>query len=161
MPIKDKSQYPDNWDELRAQVLKRANNCCEICGVPNYSLVARSNNGTKNNKGESTKKPVFQFIDQITDMPSLEKDGVYDADTGELLFISEFGGTIPTNPNGLTKIILTVAHLDQNTHNNDLGNLKALCQYHHLKHDRETNISKSKATRTNKKQVLNLFESER
>ena len=35
MPI-DYRKYPKNWEELRAEVLKRANNCCELCGAHNY-----------------------------------------------------------------------------------------------------------------------------
>lgn len=35
MPI-DYKKYPPNWKELRRQVLERAENKCEFCGVPNY-----------------------------------------------------------------------------------------------------------------------------
>lgn len=46
MPIKpeNKNRYPSNWKEIRADILKRANNCCEFCGVENYSVRA---NGSK------------------------------------------------------------------------------------------------------------------
>ena len=39
MPIKKelKHLYPKNWKEIRANILKRANNCCEFCGVPDHS----------------------------------------------------------------------------------------------------------------------------
>lgn len=35
MPIRpeNKSRYPANWQEIRASILKRANNRCEFCGV--------------------------------------------------------------------------------------------------------------------------------
>ncbi|WP_114752335.1 hypothetical protein [Pleomorphovibrio marinus] len=48
MPI-DYSKYPDNWKtEIRPRVLERAGNCCEFCGVKNYSIVYRekTKNGT-------------------------------------------------------------------------------------------------------------------
>ena len=33
MPI-DYKKYPKNWkSEIRPSILKRANNCCEFCGV--------------------------------------------------------------------------------------------------------------------------------
>ena len=37
MPI-NYSRYPKNWNDLRKQVLERANHCCEECGIPNYSI---------------------------------------------------------------------------------------------------------------------------
>jgi len=40
MPIKpeNKARYPKNWKEIRAQILQRAGNRCEFCGVENYSM---------------------------------------------------------------------------------------------------------------------------
>lgn len=39
MPIKpeNKSRYPKNWKQIRAQILERANNRCEFCGVENHT----------------------------------------------------------------------------------------------------------------------------
>ena len=34
MPI-DYRDYPGNWQEIRAKVLERAGNCCELCGAKN------------------------------------------------------------------------------------------------------------------------------
>jgi 5-methylcytosine-specific restriction endonuclease McrA len=39
-----------------------------------------------------------------------------------------------------SKVILTVAHIDQNKNNNKYSNLAALCQRCHLNHDREHHI---------------------
>lgn len=38
MPIKpeNKSRYPDNWKQIRVEILKRAKHCCEFCGAENY-----------------------------------------------------------------------------------------------------------------------------
>lgn len=43
MPIKPerKKLYPKNWKEIRAKILKRAGNKCELCGVPNGDGVRR------------------------------------------------------------------------------------------------------------------------
>ena len=48
MPIKPELRhlYPRNWKEIRQQILKRANNRCEFCGVKNYSFVVKA--GTEN-----------------------------------------------------------------------------------------------------------------
>jgi hypothetical protein len=43
MPI-DYRKYPENWkNEIRPRILKRANNCCEFCGVENGIMVFRDN----------------------------------------------------------------------------------------------------------------------
>lgn len=40
MPIKpeNKARYPANWKAIRADILKRAHNKCEFCGVENYTV---------------------------------------------------------------------------------------------------------------------------
>ncbi len=39
MPIKpeNRGRYPKDWKEIRAAILKRANNRCEFCGVKNHT----------------------------------------------------------------------------------------------------------------------------
>lgn len=44
-------------------------------------------------------------------------------------------------------IVLTVAHLDHNPHNNHLRNLKVLCQRCHLAYDRSHHLSTRRANR--------------
>ena len=42
MPIKpeNKARYPENWStEIVPRIRKRSRNCCENCGLPNYSWV--------------------------------------------------------------------------------------------------------------------------
>lgn len=44
MPINYK-EYPENWlTEIRPAILERAKNCCEFCGIENYTI---KENGTK------------------------------------------------------------------------------------------------------------------
>lgn len=40
MPIKpeNKNRYPKEWKAIRADILKRANNKCEFCGIENYTV---------------------------------------------------------------------------------------------------------------------------
>jgi hypothetical protein len=47
---------------------------------------------------------------------------------------------------GTTKIVLTIAHLDQHPENNAPNNLAALCQRCHLNHDRPFHIVNRKRT---------------
>ena len=53
-----------------------------------------------------------------------------------------------------SKVILTVAHLDQDKKNNRFKNLKALCQRCHLKHDLPHHIFNRKYGRNYKKNQL-------
>lgn len=49
MPIKkeNKEKYPTNWKDIRKKILGRSNNCCEFCGIPNYSLIPGNPKGSK------------------------------------------------------------------------------------------------------------------
>ena len=44
MPIRpeNKARYPGNWPEIRASILARSGNRCELCGVENYSANPRT-----------------------------------------------------------------------------------------------------------------------
>jgi len=111
MPI-DYKKYPKNWkSEIRPSILKRANNCCEDCGVKNYDLGFRASDG--------------KFYNENFILQQLELHG-----------IDMFDELIPSNAKRF-KIILTIAHLDHDVSNNNLSNLKALCQKCHLNHDKE------------------------
>ena len=46
MPIKpeNKKRYPVNWKDIRKDILKRADNKCEFCGIENYAI---RENGSK------------------------------------------------------------------------------------------------------------------
>jgi len=121
VPI-DYSRYPDNWQELRAQVLADAQGKCERCGVANYAEGARDIKGVWHNEHD---------IDRLN------------SDVGYYLFDGEYPKII--------KIILTVAHLDHDIKNNERSNLAALCQRCHFSHDRQDNAEKRKATAQAKK----------
>lgn len=84
MPF-DRSKYPTNWKAFSHEIRNgRAGGKCEECGVENYAVGARDRFG------------VFHFEDSIHCLNS------YD---GEYLFGDEFDWK-------MTKIVLTVAHLD-------------------------------------------------
>lgn len=55
------------------------------------------------------------------------------------------------------KVVLTVAHLDQDIKNNSFFNLAALCQRCHLNHDRATNIRNRKYGKNHKQNQLSIF----
>lgn len=41
----DKSKYPKDWAKIRAAILQRANNRCELCGVENHAFGYRDADG--------------------------------------------------------------------------------------------------------------------
>lgn len=47
MPIKPENRalYPSNWREIRASILERAGNLCEVCGVENHAWGHRDEEG--------------------------------------------------------------------------------------------------------------------
>ena len=122
MPM-DRSKYPANWNEISRAIRERAGNRCEWpgCGVRNHAVGSRDRFG------------VWHDEDDIHALNSA---------VGESLF-----GDFPA----MIRIVLTVAHMDHDTTNNDPSNLKALCQKHHLNHDREHHMRNAAETRRRKK----------
>lgn len=106
MPIRpeNKNRYPKNWKQIRAQILERARNRCEWCGLENHIFGIR------------------------------RKDGIFDELQGMELEAAHIDGI------RVTKIVLTIAHIDHIPENNDPTNLAALCQKCHLGHDMEQHI---------------------
>lgn len=47
MPIlpENRHKYPDNWKEIRAEILNRAKDACEFCGLRNHIKGIRDSDG--------------------------------------------------------------------------------------------------------------------
>lgn len=56
------------------------------------------------------------------------------------------------------KIVLTVAHLDHDTWNSRLSNLKAMCNRCHLRYDCALHVAHARAKRRSKRAVGDLFQ---
>jgi 5-methylcytosine-specific restriction endonuclease McrA len=114
MPIKpeNKHRYPENWAEIRANILKRAGDRCEFCGIPNHEKGYRDKEG--------------KWYSEETVAAELAAGSDLLGDGGLLRF---------TVSKKVIKIVLTVAHLDHTPENNEPGNLRALCQRCHNKYD--------------------------
>ena len=131
--------YPSNWKtEIVPQVKARDNNCCAFCGVKNYSVGYRQ--GSK-------------FI------PTAGNEWHDKAGNGELSY--KEARELVTHCNefaddNLIVIVLTVAHLNHDINDNDLSNLKALCQKCHLDYDKEHHKINSRQTLKNKKGIVEL-----
>lgn len=123
--------YPDNWKtEIRPSILERDNHSCVICGVPNYAIGFRDNNGNFQ-PYEIPAGLTFEISRDIAKGCGLR----------------------------LIKIVLTIAHLDHDVKNNDYKNLAAMCQLHHITHDKEQHARNARATIAAKKNQALLFNS--
>lgn len=121
MPI-DYSLYPPNWfSELRPAVLKRAGHACENCQAKEYDVV-RWNSKTEAYESYQAETPTT-YRQAVALWVELKASHFYD---------------------DWTIIKLAIAHIDHDIGNNDLSNLKALCNRCHLAHDRYDNARRKK-----------------
>lgn len=131
MPIDYKDYHP-KWTLIVRLIKKRAKDKCEWCGLKNYRIIRRLKNGDF----ESPKYMDWQEIKWM------RKSGYSFSQAIKKL--------------GLTKVILTTAHLDHDKTNNRFSNLASLCQRCHLKHDLPHHINNRKYGRDWKKYQLSL-----
>lgn len=112
MPIKaeNRAKYPADWKAIRASVLERAENMCELCFVPNGSLAWRDRHGEAFPYTQSAKEAGFKAI----------------------------------------RIVLTIAHINQDPTDNRPVNLRALCQRCHNLIDLPYRTLNAAATRASK-----------
>lgn len=139
MPIRPelKQFYGEHWKTVtRPLVLARANNCCELCGVPNKTWVLRA-------CGWWIKRPELWFTkDVITGLwhpPSLPAN----------LTIHGFPLMICRE----VMICLTVMHLNHISGDDRDENLKSACQWCHLNYDKEHH-HETRATRKDDQRPL-------
>jgi hypothetical protein len=131
MPMQ-RDKYPRNWKQISQRIrFDRAGNKCEQCGVANGSIIMRS--------GDDPSRYLV-----------LNDEGVYCTPSGDWIKMSEIPSEYADSKD--IRVVLTVAHLDHNTSNNDEGNLKALCQRCHLLHDLPLHIANRKRTMLDRKQ---------
>lgn len=99
----DYKNYPIDWhSRIRPAILKRAGNCCEECGVPNYSIVT------------NPEREIFRCCTSYSDA----RDALQSCHPSD-------------RATGLVIIVLTIAHKDHFPMNCDPANLLALCQKCH------------------------------
>jgi len=136
MPMKY-SDYPDNWQDIRKQVLEREDHKCKWCGVPNYAIGARNVDG--------------KFISDVIIGTNIYNDG----------WMQHHFGDAPEPI--LIKIVLTIAHLGVPKYPCDPGdkydtmdcrliNLAALCQQCHNRFDLPDRLINRKKTLMKKRE---------
>lgn len=130
MPI-NYSKYPPNWKlEIVPAVIKRANNCCETCGLVNYQIVWSIKIWVR--EGSRYKLRSFWFRDKR----DAEREG----------------GNVQQK-----KVVLTISHTDHDEENHEvsLDRLKALCQLCHLRYDAKEKLRR--IIEKSKRKKMELF----
>jgi len=120
-----RKRYAINWEFISAYIrYERAKNKCESCGLTNGTIIRRlpNNKVYELNFDELTEVQKFMQLYKLHEKQALKKLK-------------------------LTKVNLSVAHLNQDENDNDYSNLKALCQKCHLTHDRDNNRFRAKTYR--------------
>ena len=135
MPIAkhNAARYPANWKQLRAAVLKRADNRCEKCGVENH---------------------VYGWRDVHGDFHAVSREDCEMQD-GKLCYdAGHYEGLAR-----VIQIVLTVAHLAHDElETQDISRLRAWCQKDHLAYDLEHHMRNARITRRKSKAIADLFE---
>lgn len=124
MPINYRNYIFDWKSRVRPDIMKRANNHCEVCGVKNYTVVKVFRSGLRVNQDD-----YFTYKDAT----SVAKKLNLEANTDLYKYVV---------------VVLTIAHLDHDIKNNDYLNLKALCQKCHNRHDVKDRV-KNRKSKTN------------
>lgn len=123
MPIRPELRhfYGREWRErTRPRILARAGNCCEQCGKPNRRRVWVISLSPGSQFWTLTKsRQAWHYCDG-------EKAG---SGTYQVSYY-------PMEPRRI-RVVLTIAHLNHQAGDDREENLKALCQWCHLNHDKE------------------------
>lgn len=120
MPIRpeNKARYPKDWPAISRRIRERAGNRCEECGVANYALGGRRNDGAwmaAQPTGDNGLKLTWPQPGEWSWCGNGEAEG-----KAKLRIV---------------RIVLTVAHLDHQPENCADENLRAWCQRCHNKYD--------------------------
>ena len=121
MPIKpeNRKRYPTNWKQIRKDILLRANDKCEFCGIENKSFIVYEYSGSK----------------------IVDYDWVEPSDKERYESYKNEGKTWTEYENYRMRrfrkamVVLTIAHLDHTPENCNYDNLRALCQKCHNSYD--------------------------
>ena len=132
MPI-DKKKYPPSWDtEIRPRILKRADYCCENCGVKQYTVGYRDADG----------KMVPLIIGKTYKEGNALRHRMIEVMGRKLIVIR-----------------ITIAHLNHDEWNHEVTDeeLAALCEKCHFDHDRIDNDLRKKYGKEHKRYQAELF----
>ena len=133
MPIR-KEDYPPNWKEISLQVREEAGHRCEWCQAPNHQVIERLEHGA------------WRIVAEVWEDATSMYESTLAMPWPRLRF------------HRLTRVVLTVAHLDRNPGNNERSNLAALCQRCHLRHDIRQHVAARRYGRDHAKEQQGKLE---
>lgn len=125
MPI-DYKRYPANWKSyIVPNVIARAGNRCECCGLANKSIVWAVKFQVKDDDGRYKIKSIWFRDSRDADREACGNKHLVRA----------------------VQVVLTIAHLDHDETNESvtLDRLKAMCQICHLRYDAKEKYRRSEA----------------
>lgn len=140
MPIapENRKRYPENWGEVRQSILARARHCCEWCGVPNYAV------GYRDNEGKFAPARGNGPVDAIGRGRTWPNESIATTYGEAKEHADDFN--FNDADNHWIVIVLTIAHVhDESPENCDPSNLAALCQRCHNRHDAPSRAKRRKA----------------
>lgn len=145
MPCNYKLYSPEWKTRIVPDIRKRSGDCCEQCGLRNYSV------GYRNEDGHFI--PTYGNIDHDLAGTGISYPSLMPLTYKEAREFSVEINELCEGENKHIVIVLTVAHLDHDISNNDYSNLRHLCQQCHNRLD----VADRKVNRKKNKGVLDLF----
>ncbi len=124
----DYKNYPSDWAQIRTRILDRAKDKCEQCGVRNRAVISRLREGFV-----VAHVPGTSYKERRKAAEQMTREAIEEGRSERYV-----------------TIVLTIAHLDHDTKNNEESNLKALCQKCHLAYDADLHRVNAEATRKKK-----------
>lgn len=132
MPSKPADYHP-KWTLIKRLIHRRAGGYCEHCGLKQHSHIFRLK--TKRGKTRMVALGQYRYLTDeeeatLRRLSALPKPGSS----------RQRGKRWARKYMGVTFVALEVAHLDHSRANNRFGNLAALCQSCHQKHDKAQHV---------------------
>jgi hypothetical protein len=138
----NRRRYPADWPAISRRIRERAGQRCEWCGAPNGKWIVRL-------RGTGLWAPGLRLggADDVDDSFWLAcYVGTWRDERGERVRV----GDLPSDADDratLTRVVLTVAHLNHTPEDCRDENLAALCQRCHLGYDMRTHVRNARETR--------------
>ncbi len=138
MPIRpeNRDRYPPDWPQIRARILQRARNCCELCGVANHVWGYRDAQGVFHRVPKGPLRDAFPKDERVR---------------------PPFTVATMHGPLKIIEIVLTIAHLDHIPEHCSDDNLKAMCQACHLGYGAQHHAQTRYRTRRDGLVIADMF----
>lgn len=152
----NRKHYHPKWRLISRLIrFRRADNHCEWCGIQNALLVRRHGKRDYTVLTERERADLKELIGLRADVLRGQLAALSIAPKHIERAVRQLQHRV-LKQQRITRVILTVAHLDRNRDNNRFWNLAALCQKCHLGHDKDQHVANRRLGREWKRTVLKL-----